>query len=418
MKSINIYTLTSPLHDETSIIAQTKEFLSSLNIDYQLKGEDFSDYGISDLSLIYVRTGGTEELFIEKLPQITKVSKKIYLLTSGKSNSLAASMEILSCLKMKGLQGEIIHGEAKYIKEKIEKILLIERGKINLSKSILGVVGKPSNWLISSGVNYSFIKEKVGLEIVDIQMQDLLQYVTNDLNLEDSKVLKSLVAEFYNKEFTKTCSTKDEVKSSIDGAMRIYLGLKRIITERNLSGLTIRCFDLLTSVKNTGCLALAKLNSDGYIAGCEGDIPTAISMLIVKKLLGHASFQANPARVNIDNGELLFAHCTVPFSIVDRYELDSHFESGIGVGVRGFIPKGKVTIFKTQGDLNRYFIEEGELLENGEQNDLCRTQQLIKLSNKDSARYFLENPIGNHHVIIRGSYKQILEDFMSELVAI
>ena len=124
--SIAIYTLTSPLHDEAAVKAVTQEFLGSLNIEYSLKGNDYADYGSSALSLIYVRTGGTEGVFNQLLPQLLKQSgEPFYLLTSGKSNSLAASMEILSFLRQKGLKGEILHGSADYIRQRIEVIRLM-----------------------------------------------------------------------------------------------------------------------------------------------------------------------------------------------------------------------------------------------------------------------------------------------------
>ena len=101
--SIAIYTLTSELHDEQAVTAVTREFLSSLHFDYDLRGSDYADYGEHDLSLIYVRTGGTEGIFKRLLPQLLAQSDApFYLLTSGKSNSLAASREILSFLRQRG----------------------------------------------------------------------------------------------------------------------------------------------------------------------------------------------------------------------------------------------------------------------------------------------------------------------------
>ena len=92
--SVAIYTLTSTLHDANAIEADTKQFLGSLHLDYTFRGADFSDYDIHALHLIYVRTGGSEGIFRELLPQLRKQSKQpFYLLTSGRSNSLAASME-------------------------------------------------------------------------------------------------------------------------------------------------------------------------------------------------------------------------------------------------------------------------------------------------------------------------------------
>lgn len=55
-----IYTLTSELHDEMAVESVTRDFLGSLGIEYLFRGSDYADYGSHPLSLIYVRTGGTE----------------------------------------------------------------------------------------------------------------------------------------------------------------------------------------------------------------------------------------------------------------------------------------------------------------------------------------------------------------------
>ena len=60
---ICIYTLTSELHDEQAINKATSEYLISLGLEYEYKGDDYSDYGSHQLDLIFVRTGGTEGLF-------------------------------------------------------------------------------------------------------------------------------------------------------------------------------------------------------------------------------------------------------------------------------------------------------------------------------------------------------------------
>ena len=117
---INIFTLTSELHDEQAVGAVTRDFLGSLGIDYEFKGEDYSSYGGGSLDLIYLRTGGTEGIFKRMLPELLeKSARPFYLLTSGKSNSLAASLEILSFLRQNGLSGEVLHGRTDYVTKKI-----------------------------------------------------------------------------------------------------------------------------------------------------------------------------------------------------------------------------------------------------------------------------------------------------------
>ena len=377
-QTIAIYTLTSELHDEKAVSAVTNEFLGSLGIEYQLKGSDYSDYGRQTLSLIYVRTGGTEGIFRRLLPELQeKSTAPFYLLTSGKSNSLAASMEILSYLRQRGIQGEIIHGSSNYIARRITILSKVAQARQTLNGTRLGVIGEPSDWLISSHADKEKINERLGITLVDVPIQELI----------------------------------DGVKAEQEDA--IYKALKTIIAKYQLQGFTLRCFDLLTAVKDTGCLPLARLNAEGYVAGCEGDIPAMLTMIISRSLLGVSGFQANPSAINPETGEMLFAHCTIPLDMVVRYELDTHYESGIGTGVRGYMKEGPVTVFKVSGDLTRHFIAEGTLLRNEAKPDLCRTQQVILLKDKSLTKsYFLSNPIGNHHIILPGHHQELLENML------
>jgi L-fucose isomerase-like protein len=405
--SIAIYTLTSELHNEQSVSAVTKEFLDSLQLQelaegetgsgFDFKGNDYADYGSHALDLIYVRTGGTEGIFKRLLPDLlAKSARPFYLLTSGKSNSLAASMEILSYLRQNGYKGEIIHGHPDYISKKMKLLAKAGEARARLRGCRLGIIGEPSDWLIASHADKESVKKQLGIELVDIPMQALLDVIAVTPLLSES-----------------IQSSNDAVANSLPGACQIYDALKVLVAKERLQGFTIRCFDLLTSVRNTGCLALARLNAEGVVAGCEGDAPAMLSMMIAQALFGVSGFQANPASINPETGEMVFAHCTIPFNIVERYEFDTHYESGIGVGIRGYMKEGPVTIFKVSGDLSRHFIAEGELLRNQAKPDLCRTQQVIQLSDPSKASYFLTDPIGNHHIILPGHHQELLEEFLA-----
>ncbi len=387
MNNIAIYTLTSELHDPQTVGAATQEFLGSLNISYDFRDNDYSDYGSHPLDIIYVRTGGAESIFLRLLPVLLKktAGATFYLLTSGKSNSLAASLEILSYLRQQGISGEVIHGEAAHISERINTLLRVNEALQKLKGCKVGVVGKPSDWLISSTADYNAIKRTTGIELTDITMDELL----DEIRRTPLKDTQEEIAERH-------------LREAMPGAQQIYRALKTLVARHHLQGLTLRCFDLLTAVHNTGCMALAQLNSEGIVAGCEGDIPTLLTMLLTKELTGVSGFQANPAHINPETGEILLAHCTIPLNMVEHYELDTHFESGIGVAIRGYMKPGPVTIFKVSGDLQRYFIAEGELLRCEGRPDLCRTQTIIRLDNPQQAHYFLTEPIGNHHVVVPG----------------
>ena len=391
---IAIYTITSGLHNEQSVAKISDEFLSSIFPDggYDFKGPHFQDFGSHTLDLIYVRTGGAEGIFKSLLPEmLARGIERYYLLTSGKSNSLAASLEILSYLKLQGLQGEVLHGSPEYLKERVKLLEKVADARRKLKGARIGVVGQPSDWLIASQANSVKVMDRLGARLVEVPMEELLQ-----------EIAKAPQGPAPDEEMAPG------VRDAFPGATQIYHALQVIVARYGLSAFTLRCFDLLTAVGNTGCLALASFNADGIPAACEGDVPALLSMMIAQALTGKTGFQANPSRIDVETGQLLFAHCTVPFNLVTKWNYDTHFESGIGVGIHGELLQGPVTVFKVSGDLERHFVAEGQLIYNQYEDNLCRTQVMLQLSPAD-ARYFLTNPIGNHHIILPGHYKAVLE---------
>lgn len=408
--NIALYTLTSPLHDEAAVNAVSGRFISeienALGARFDFRGNDFSGYGESDLDIIFVRTGGTEGLFKEVFPTL---GGNILLLTSGKSNSLAASLEIMSYLNQQGRKGEILHGSVSYISERINVLAKVSEARKSLNGRNLGIIGQPSDWLISSDADKKAVKEKLGINLLDINIQELVEE-TGKVETYPHEVRA------IRKELEENAS--EAVRKYAEGALKIYVALKNIVTKYNLSGLTLRCFDLLDSVGNTGCLALAMLNSEGIPSGCEGDVPALLTMTIGQALTGRCGFQANPSRIDPQTGELLLAHCTIPFNMILSRSFNTHFESGIGVAVHGEMPLGDATIFKVSGDLSRSFCAEADLLSNQYENNLCRTQINLRLKENPQEtcmEYFLKNPVGNHHIVFSGAHKALFDAFMSNL---
>lgn len=352
--------------------------------------EDFSrkDY----FPLIFIKSGGVEGEF----KQIFKESKGPYLLlSSGLHNSFAASLEIASFLKQKGEKVEIIHGDSDYISRRIKELSKIFEVKSRLASTKLGVIGKPSDWLIASDVDYNKVKNTLGISLIDIKMDELIEEIDQDYNFNHPKL-----NDIKNKGFNS---------KSIEGALKIYNGFKAIVNKYKLDGITVRCFDLLQIYKNTGCLGISLLNDEGIVAGCEGDIPALISMVILYYLTDEPVFMANPSSINIDQNEVILAHCTLPLNMPDEFYLKTHFELGLGVGIKGVIKKGEATIFKISRNAKEYFVSGGEIIENLNGENLCRAQ--IKFRMNGGVKYFLQNSLGNHHLVCKGDYSKLVREF-------
>lgn len=324
--------------------------------------------------VVAVLTGGTEAKFVQLVEEgLVDLHKPVYLMVSGHSNSLAASLEILSYIRQHKGVGKVMTSAADtQLPEDAEQVTIHPSAAVLASEKPLrlGVVGFPSDWLISSKVNYAEVLDRMHIELVDISIDEM--------------------------------TSLGQVDPGMKGAEAIYARLKELVVKNHLDGVTLRCFDLLTTVKNTGCIALSKLNDEGIPAACEGDIPTLLTMMICKKLTGELCFQVNPARIQKD-GQMLFAHCTLPLGMTEKHEYTTHFESGIGVAIHGDLPTGDYTLVKLSGDLKRMLAVDVELERCQFESNLCRTQVWIKAT-PEVAEYFLTSPIHNHHVLIRGHY--------------
>lgn len=389
--NIKISYLKSMLHENEDFILSNKSFISKIenNINCSLVDSPVDDYDC-DLKLIFISSGGSEGLFLNV---IDKLKEPYILLTSGENNSLAASLEILTYLNLHHLKGEIIHGSISYIGKRI--IELASKNTVNLlSKKRYGLIGNPSDWLISSIPDRVILENKFGISLIDIPINEVEKSFYGLYNLNIYEKLN-----FNSKE--------------LQASSNIYNSLNKIVNNYNLDGFTIRCFDLLKTVKSTACLGLATLNDSGIIGTCEGDVMALVSMAIVKELTGQSSFQANPSSINIENNKITLAHCTIPFNMCTFYTISSHFESGIGAAVKGNLKLDTVTIFRLSSNLKDYYVGKGKIVANLSNPLLCRTQIEVEMDSDISS--LLNNPCGNHHIIFYGDYVELINNFMNNL---
>ena len=398
---IKISSFHSDLHRQDVLAQRHASFLASIEacLGEQIEVAPVEDYD-ADLKLVFISSGGSEGIFLEHFSQLRP---PYYLLTSGTDNSLAASIEILTFLNIKGYEGEILHGSPEYIAERIKKILsgekqTVERkttnacfpGPVDLGGRY-GVVGKPSDWLIASVPDFSQVKEVFGTDLVMIKMEELLELYKNEEEIDD-------------------------VRDGLDfgSSKRLVRAVQKLREKQSLDGLTIRCFDLLDSIRTTGCLSLAELNNDGFIGTCEGDVMSMLSMAIVRKVTGQSSFQANPSRIDASENTAVFAHCTMPYDMAESFGYDTHFESGIGVAVKGELRKTPVTILRLAEDLRTYWCAEGEITDNLNESTLCRTQIEVKLDDAYTVGDLLISPCGNHHIVFYGRHRNDIKRFLGD----
>ena len=343
---------------------------------------------------VMIATGGVENLF----KTLFNGNGPVTLIADGRNNSLAASLEILTWLEGQGIEGRIIHGT----NDEIIAALAGAQHAAPLQGLRIGLFGRPSDWLIASDVDRDYLLEHVGMETLDIDLKRLIDGIKAIPQTDAVKVAQTIVK--------KANAVKEPSCVDMVEAAKTYLAIKKICQEERLDAMTIRCFDIVNTCGTTSCLALALLNDEGIVAGCERDMQTLMSMLLAKRLCGEEAFMANPS--NLTQHSSMLAHCTIPLTMCDDISIRSHFESGIGVAIQGTLPLTDYTIFKWGGaKLDRYFVTEAQAVEIPYSDHFCRTQITL---NVDLRPYLLKHSIGNHHVIIKGRHEKAIREFMNE----
>ena len=393
---INLVRLSNSLDPNATFKKEDDQFIEELNnelFDYDI--ELVSNDPDNKYSFVFIETGGSEQHFVKIEKELPR---PIILLSTCKNNSLPACFEIKTYLANQDEDSIILFGNEKELAGTIKDISKLLVARQFIEGASLGVIGAPSDWLIASKVNYADVKKKFNINLVDIPTSELKEEI--DKGLIDDYPKRSLINKL----------GKDN--EYLDGALKIYSGLKRIIKKYDLKGFTIRCFDLIGEYKNTACLALAMLNDEGIIGTCEGDVPSLLTMFFVKAVSGLTSFQANPSKIDLKTGNVMFAHCTVPLTMVSNPVFMTHFESGLGIGIRGDLNETDISIVKITPKLDRSLFLKGKIVANPKLSNYCRTQIEVKFEEEEDIYHFLREDFGNHVIVV---YGDILNDFLNLL---
>ena len=403
----------STLHDALAVASSTAPVRALLDDLGGTAGTPPPIVSTAGPHLFVVATGGTERLLLDAIAErrVTHPAEPTVLVAHRAHNSLPASLETLAAIQQSGGRGRIISLSDR---DEADRAILDEAiGDLEAVAAMrtarLGVVGGPSSWLVASSPDPDVVRRRWGPEVVTVEPTRMIELTRTPVTPT------GVLAERFTKVADPVRSTVD--RRAVNDAMGVRSALLDVLDDDHLDAVTVRCFDLLGDPGTSGCLALASLNDDGIVAGCEGDVPSALAMLWVRHLLDQPTWMANPASLDVDRNELILAHCTVAPSMVESFALDTHFESGIGVGISGTFALQPVTLIRLGGvDLDECWIAEGDIVSTGDDTDLCRTQVTIALSS-GTVGDLLTHPLGNHIVLAVGHHERRLRGWWNLAIA-
>ena len=346
-------------------------------------------------TIVLIASGGTEE-YAKILIEANE--HPFLILGNSKNNSLAASLEISAFFKNNRLVKLLYYENMDEFVSGIENFFLVNNAIEAIDNSSFGVIGEPSNWLLTSKQIKSCGSFKTKLVEINI----------NEVSKKVGTISTSNTTSKIENDYQHKCVHSSE----IDNSSKVYDALKDIISINEVDAITVRCFDLLKH-KYTACMALSILNDENIVSSCEGDIFALFTMFVANKLTNKPVWMANPSSVNKEENTLILAHCTVPSKMLSNFDeslLTTHMESGLSVAIQGPLKKQDVTILRIGSNFDKILFSTGKIVDTDMRNpNLCRTQVKIKLN--VNAQTWINNSLGNHQILVYGDITNLLTDF-------
>jgi len=375
---------------------KTSEFLTELAQEFDVLGgffittkADFKEakaevnFNEVDALVVYPLTGGTEGI----LKEFAVFRRPTVIYGDPFNNSLAAGIELREYFRDRLIPSTLVEDRNELkaallgyddMSETLEKFL----------KMRLGLIGRVSPWLIN---------EKFELPYTHISLKKFYEYYDRISEEEGRIALEEII--------NGAAGIREPTEKDFVRVGRVYLALKRIVEDYHLDGFSIGCFDLISKINTTPCLALAIFNAEGIPAACEGEMNALLGMMVVRRFFNKPTFMGNVA--DYGRNHIILAHCTAP--LIGRYYLRTHFESGTGVGVEVELPKGRASLMKIRG--RKAVVAGVEVVGRERSENRCRTQMKLRI---EDAPDFIDGTLGNHHLLAYVDSEE-LADLLSEL---
>ncbi len=403
--------------DMTDIFMEVQSSLSDYIKEYQKINFEF--YLIKDhesFEKFYYRTKNNPVVLIPMSggiqPWMLKVgqSAAFTVIVQGYYNSFF-SERVTSCLVEKNAPPALTDTYAVLKRTGMQVMLALSIPQIfNNLKAYLTMIqlrgmsilfaGEPEPWVISSVRTGKEIEERFGIKTLGITLDELQ---SRFYKADPQKVSK--IADEW---LLKAEETIEPNKDDIYKASALQQSIFDLMDDYQADCFCAKCFELIGKIDTTACLALSFLNSsDAYCGACEGDLDSAVSLIIMKKLTGMSPWMANP--IVLEQDKLTLAHCSAPFENgYDRLTLRSHHESKKGVSPQVELPVDRtVTIMRIGNHMNNIQFFTGKALRNPDINT-CRTRLQIQV---DDLQSYMEKTLGCHYTMVYGDHTELLKIF-------
>ena len=199
---------------------------------------------------------------------------------------------------------------------------------------------------------------------------------------------------------------------------KAYFVLKRIAQAEKADALMMECLSGLRIPHQhcPPCMGFMSLRDEGFPIGCQADLSSTLTLMLVQELFGKPGFQQNAA-MDTERNLYFGSHCTSPSKMngpdgpAEPYALRSHAEAGWGCVPRVLFRKGQeVTLAQyLPGKSPQMYVYTGKVVDcppipptGG-----CRSNLLMSVNEVDDVC----DVKGMHQIIFYGNHGGALRSF-------
>ncbi len=186
-------------------------------------------------------------------------------------------------------------------------------------------------------------------------------------------------------------------REDVINAVKTYVASKKILKKFDGDAISLDCLGLLEAglIHTTPCLGFSRLNDEGVPAGCEADMDSILTMVLVRYLFSKPSFMTDPT-VDTEKNRWIGSHCTSATKLSgiggrsEPFLLRGYAHLDLGVSPQVIWEEGQeVTLIKFRPNENIMKIGKGKVVGNidfAPPANLCITSVEVEVDDVEDMR--------------------------------
>lgn len=308
--------------------------------------------------------------------------------------------------------------EDQMFKDRMEITIRALTAIVNMKKSKVALVGG-----IAPGFNDLYFDERLIEKRLGVEIQRNNEF--SEIRGRAMSYKKSELDESLN---TVSCGYRcinENIKDGIELNARVYKAYKDLADENGYDALAVSCWPKMQDEMGMlACSTLGKLNQNGIPSACEGDLPGAVSMLMLKYITNDVSMLMDLVAFDEKDDSVQLWHCGPAAECYANEKgvcLDQFYENGGADYMRRgsmhdmeFKPQA-ATIMRFTGEWDKMFLVDGKFMDTKKDSFFGSRGWLgeLKLNRKDiNARDFINTILvqgfQHHYPVIPSDVSEVL----------